>query len=440
MLNYAQLSAHGSDRATAYNMSNKIVRRDGQLFAAWLDAPLGPAQPSRVQLGVCDARGLLQTSFQLGSGIDNHCGPALALDASGRMHAIIGAHAGDFHYRYADDPAAPQGWSEPETLGPADTYPALAVSANGTLHLAHREKGERWQLWYRRKKLGCAWDAPRVMAVSPTPGYNHFMQSLSLGPEGSIHLLFQFHYAESGRAIDCKGRAIVHLQSDDNGQSWFNEGRRCDDLPLTIASMQPVCHYPEGEVRVGNHVVDAQNQPWFYASTPSKSGGGLWHRSADGWHARDLAELCASLAPEQAARFAHLDVGHGRSSSISRDRAGQIHLILATNPNGQAVRWYDPSLELFYWLVDAKGHLVALQQVSSPDPDSAHWLPALEQWDWAQPQRACAEAPWFMYTAGLNLGGIGGDNANTMTTKVFLGRLPLHGHGEESWVLPREDV
>ena len=97
MLNYEQLSANGSDRATAYNMSNKIVRRDGQLFAAWLDAPLGPAQPSRVQLGVCDARGLLQTSFQLGSGIDNHCGPALALDASGRMHAIIGAHAGDFH-------------------------------------------------------------------------------------------------------------------------------------------------------------------------------------------------------------------------------------------------------------------------------------------------------------------------------------------------------
>lgn len=425
MSNFHHLSATGSDRATGYNMSNKIIRRADQLFVGWLDAPLEPGEPARIQLGVCDAAGALQQTIQLGTGSDNHCGPALALDTTGRLHAIIGAHGGDFLYRYADDPANPDAWSEAEPLGPADTYPALAVDKAGTLHLAHREKGERWQLWYRRKRAGYAWEAPRVMAVSPTPGYNHFMQSLSIGPDGSVHLLFQFHYAESGLATDCKGRAIVHLQSDDGGESWFNEGRRCDDLPLTIASMRPICHYPEGAVRVGNHVVDAENQPWFYASTPSKSGGGLWHRRAEGWHNSDLAELAASLAPEQAARFAHLDVGHGRSSSISRDSSGRIHLMLATNPNGQAVRWYDPSLELFYWTVDPAGNLRSLQQISSTNPETAHWLPALEQWDWAQPQRACSEAPWFMYTVGLNLGGIGGNNANTITTNVLLGRHDL---------------
>ncbi len=426
MPNFQRLTSTGSDRATGYNMSNKIIRRADQLFVGWLDAPLAPGLPARIQLGVCDAAGVLQGTIQLGTGIDNHCGPALALDPTGRLHAIIGAHAGNFLYRYADDPTDPQAWSEPEPLGPADTYPALAASKDGTLHMAHREKGERWQLWYRRKPPGCAWEAPRVMAVSPTPGYNHFMQSLSIGPDGSVHLLFQFHYAESGQAIDCKGRAIVHLQSDDGGASWFNEGQRCDDLPLTIASMRPICHYPEGAVRVGNHVVDAENQPWFYASTPSKSGGGLWHRTADGWQNSDLAELAASLVPEQPpahiAHFAHLDVGHGRSSSISRDRSGRIHLVLATNPAGQAVRWYDPSLELFYWIIDPSGRLVSLRQVSATDPDTAHWLPALEQWDWAQPQRACMEAPWLLYTAGLNLGGIGGNNANTVMTEVWLGR------------------
>lgn len=424
-LNFYQLSSTGSDRATGYNMSNKIIRHDGQLFVGWLDAPLNPGEPARIQLGVCNAQGVLQQTIQLGTGIDNHCGPALALDAAGRLHAIIGAHGGDFLYRYADDPTDPHAWSEAEPLGPADTYPALAVDKDGTLHLAHREKGERWQLWYRRKRPGRTWETPRVMAVSPTPGYNHFMQSLSIGPAGSVHLLFQFHYAESGQAIDCKGRAIVHLQSDDGGEHWFNEGRRCDDLPITIASMRPICHFPEGEVRVGNHVVDGENQPWFYASTPGKSGGGLWQRTEVGWQTRDLAELAASLLPEQAARFAQLHVGHGRSSSMSRDSAGRIHLVLATNPDGQAVRWYDPSLELFYWIIAPTGNLLSLQQVSATDPATAHWLPALEQWNWAQPPRAWVEAPWLMYTAGLNLGGIGGNNANAMTTSVFLGRHDL---------------
>lgn len=420
--NFQPLSATGSDRATGYNMSSKIIRRDDQLFAGWLDAPSNLGEPAHIQLGVCNAEGIPTQTMQLGTGSDNHCGPALALDATGRLHAIIGAHAGDFLYRYADEPAAPDAWSESEALGPADTYPALAVDQEGTLHLAHREKGERWQLWYRRKRVGHSWEAPRVMAVSPTPGYNHFMQSLSIGPDGSVHLLFQFHYAESGQAIDCKGRAIVHLQSDDGGETWFNEGRRCEDLPVTIASMRPICHYPDGEVRVGNHVVDAQNQPWFYASTPGKSGGGLWQRTASGWQSRDLAELAASLAPEHASRFAQLHVGHGRSTSISRDSSGRIHLVLATNPDGRVVRWYDPSLELFYWVMDPAGNLLSLQQISPTNPDTAHWLPALEQWDWAQPQRACIEAPWLMYTAGLNLGGIGGDNTNVMTTEVWLGR------------------
>jgi hypothetical protein len=31
----------------------------------------------------------------------------------------------------------------------------------------------------------------------------------------------------------------------------------------------------------------------------------------------------------------------------------------------------------------------------------------------------------LMYTAGLNLGGIGGNNANTITTKVLFGRHDL---------------
>ena len=34
------LSESGSDRATGYNMSSKLIRRDDTLFVTWLDAPI----------------------------------------------------------------------------------------------------------------------------------------------------------------------------------------------------------------------------------------------------------------------------------------------------------------------------------------------------------------------------------------------------------------
>ena len=239
------LSSTGSDRATAYCMSSKIVRRDERLFVGWLDCPREPGAPSRIMLGACDgASGALLVKMQLGEGIDNHCGPALALDSTGRMHLIVGAHSGVFLYRWSDTPEVEASWSAPEPLGPMDTYPSLAAEADGTLHLAHRERAERWQLWYRRKRPGRAWEAPRPLAISPTPGYNHYMQSLSIGPTGSLHLTFQFHYAESGRAEDCRGYAAVHLQSDDGGDSWLNNGATRCSLPARVDQVDadlPLC-------------------------------------------------------------------------------------------------------------------------------------------------------------------------------------------------------
>ena len=165
----------------------------------------------------------------------------------------------------------------PEALGPAEPYPSLAVDAAGTLHLAHRERADRWQLWYRRKRPGSSWEAPRPLAVSPEPGYNHYMQSLSVGPTGTIHLTFQFHYAASGRAEDCRGRAAVYLYSEDGGDTWINDdGTRCSALPLTIETARSLCRYPEGGVRIGNHVVDGENRPLLFASLPNRSGGVLW--------------------------------------------------------------------------------------------------------------------------------------------------------------------
>lgn len=108
------------------------------------------------------------------------------------------------------------------------------------------------------------------------------MQSLAVGPQGRLHLTFQFHYAESGQIADCKGRAAVHLWLGDGGDSWISEGWRCDDLPLTVETLRPICRRSEGGVHIGNHVVDDQGQVWFYSAFPGSIGGILCHRTSEG--------------------------------------------------------------------------------------------------------------------------------------------------------------
>ena len=232
------ISTQGSDRGTGYNMSGKLIRRDGKLFIGWLDAPPEEGTQARIMIGVCDeVTGEMHRAFQIGEGIDNHCGPALILDDNGRLHALVGAHHGPFFYRWSDNPEDPNTWSETEALGALSTYPSFAVDQEGTLHLSYRESGDRWAMWYRRKKANQNWEPPRSIAVSPVAGYNHFMQSLTTGPDGTLHLIFQFHFAESGHAADCRGRAAVHVYSEDGGDTWYNEGVRFED-PLTMETMR----------------------------------------------------------------------------------------------------------------------------------------------------------------------------------------------------------
>ena len=125
---HIELSREGSDRATAYSMSSKIVRHCDRLFVGWLDAPEVNGGMARVMLGICDGKtGALLKTVQLGEGKDNHCGLAMVLDRTGRLHALVGAHHDPFLYRWSDTPEDEDSWSEPVPLGPQDTYPSLCA-------------------------------------------------------------------------------------------------------------------------------------------------------------------------------------------------------------------------------------------------------------------------------------------------------------------------
>ncbi len=413
------ISKCGSDRGTAYTMSPKVLRRQDAVLLTWLDAPSEPGAESGAMFGVFDAASSdLRGAYAISSALDNHCGPAMVMDHAERVHVVIGGHHTAFQYRWTDAPHDPASWSAPELLGPADSYPGLAVDQEGTLHLVHREQMggymSPWQLWYRRKRPGRDWETPVPLAVSPVLGYNHFMQTLTVGPAGTLHVTFQFHYSDTDRSRDGWGRAAVYLHSENGGDHWYNEDRRLTG-PLTVDQMQPVggnAALPgEKGLSISNHFVDDRNAPWFFSSHPQYPSGLIWHREPSGWQMIDMAD-----------RTRGLNIGHGGSTSLARLPSGRVIFLFTADTSGNAWPFGAVGGTLYETVLDATGKLVRTAPLRTADAESSCWLPSLERWDWTAPGRREGDDVWFLYTRGINHSTVeNGRNANASRTRIHLG-------------------
>lgn len=440
------LSTQGSDRASAYTLSNKVVRLGGKIYATWLDAAPEKGGRTRLQLAVINAAThTVERTMFMGEACDNHCGAALAFDHEQRLHMIIGAHGGTFYHRSSATPEDLESWSQAEPVGdytvddqsPAfggyNTYPTLVADSRGTLHLLYRENSEPWTLQYRSKTPGRDWSAAITVAISPMPGYNNYMQSLSVGPDDALHLFFQLHFTETGNSADCETRKAVYLCSRDGGTTWLNEDAPCV-LPLTLDSARSFLSYPGEKWRIANHVVDAEGCPWIFASLPSGASSEGYSQAHGGLFRRRGAETSSTGRWERietGPEFAKLNFHGpmGREVSLSRGTDGVIHIVAATRPDDVSTRWFDPAHELFHLRLSAKGTPLSLNRLTRPSARGAQWLPALENWAWARPESEHIDSPWLLYTHGNNLGGIGGDNNSLLQTDVHLinlGASPVH--------------
>jgi hypothetical protein len=135
----------------------------------------------------------------------------------------------------------------------------------------------------------------------------------------------------------------------------------------------------------------------------------LFHQEPDGWHRIDLADELNGL-----------EIGHGGSTSLSRDGQGNLWFSFFADPSGGAWAWGHPRMELFVAVFDKRGNRPTLVKLTDNDPDAASWLPALEAWDWTRPSQRFEDGLWLMYTRGTNAGGIGGDNRNALWTEIYL--------------------
>lgn len=369
------LSERGCGRATAYAESNKVVTIAGTTHAGWLDVEEGGE--FRVRLRSYDHEteewGPTRT---IGPAEDNHGGPALAVDGSGRLHVVYGPHHGPMRYRRSVAPNDASEWTDETTLGGDLTYPTLVVAPDDRLVLLARQhgRGDRWRIVRYERPAEGDWRGPTPVLESGAEDYARFNASLawdeaSLGRDGGdrLHLACRFfELREKREAFPGDSEVVGYLRSDDRGRSWRRLDGRDVELPARPSDVTPIENDPDRYFEVGTVAVQEGRVHVGYSDRTTDPRSATLATLSDGeWRRRSLdRELPESVA------------GWGLHPSTLASTADGLYVAFTV---GQPWEWGDDSGEVVVLRTRDGGKTFDSALVSSIDPDQAHWQPSLER-------------------------------------------------------------
>jgi hypothetical protein len=353
------LSVKGSTRASLYDMSNKIVTVDGKTHIAWLDAL------ADTMVATYDhATGELTEPVLVGSGFDNHAGPAICADSQGYLYVVFGPHHGPFQFARSVRPNDASDWEKLPDVGEKCTYPSLVCDAQDTLHLAYRGGDVPCRVLYQRRPAGGEWTEPRELVSAAVPsGYTQFCNALTVAADGSLHMAFHVYdvHPEAGKAAG-------HMVSRNGGGSWTLMDGTPLELPVTPQTPGVMLEQGEAlDMRVGGITCDAKSRPCFpVAHLEGETDLVLW-RWRDGWESislRPIVEGAVGFPP----RF-----GQPNVATIAE---GRLYIGAGVRERGN---WVDRSTESYLLISDDLGDSFTVLRVSEPDPNLPNWGPSLER-------------------------------------------------------------
>jgi len=316
------LSQRGSTRATEYTLSNKIVTFGHRTHVAWLDTV------SEIMVATQDHRtGEWTAPTHVGSGRDNHGGPALTCDSRGYLHIIFGPHGGAFQHCRSAAPNDATQWVRLPDFGENATYPSVVCDDADTLHIVYRGGPVPPKLIYQRRPAGGEWSRPRVIAHVPGtgPAYTHFGATLVVGPQWSLHMGYHFYYQGTTYSDG-------YLVSRDRGDTWCLAKGATPALPIAPDAEAFFTHCPKGSNDLSGLAVDGEGLPWVTLWRPDVVLE-LWHYDGERWVSCLPYRLTSPPID-----FADLVPGH---YPIATDPQGRIYVALTVGGQATVLRSSD---------------------------------------------------------------------------------------------------
>ncbi|MFC1479141.1 BNR-4 repeat-containing protein [Planctomycetota bacterium] len=376
-----KLSSGGSTRGTAYSMSNKIIRSNGQIFTTWLD------HVADIQIRKYSIKtDTWSDTVLVGKGTDNHSGPAMTMDSKGFLHIVYGPHHDPFHYKRSLKPYDHTKWEAGKRFGTKGTYPSLICGPDDTLYCTYRSSSTNpWRLLFQKREKQGKWTRPRAIVDAGAKGYSQFGNSLAVSKEGVLHLCFHI-YDEKPKG----GKAVGYLCSKDGGETWMTAQGITMKTPVFPKSD---CFLEQGkalDMRTGNIVLDNKGMVWFTAVHLEKSPRTtlIWHYNGKKWESINLLPHIQAFNPD-------LEIVGG---VITFTRKGYLYAACTVEnilKKGEQF-WGHPSQEIVIMISRDRGKTFTAMPVSEKDPSVPNWLPSIERPYSHKP----IDVPSLMYTHG----------------------------------------
>lgn len=418
------LSTAGSDRATAYMMSNKVVTLAGRTHVVWTDAVARTMGRTYDQ-----ASGQWSAPLFLGDGCDNHNTPCLTADARGRLHLAYGPHgvwdharrlgdwpSGAFKYAVALDPHTLAGLDRCEPpFGYAGTYACLVCLPDGADAMVYRGGEHPSSVMFQRQTPQGGWTQARaLMTESIAPQYTHHGAQMVCDRHGRLYVAAHFYAAQRPRNR-AYSIGLCALISPDGGATWTDWAGRSSATP--IRHPQAAVPLPDDlfDPQVFGLALDAADTPWlltFNARTHDRRVL-LLHDDHGRWESFDVGPF---LPPDRVAVY----------GGLCLDSRNRLHLALtavtANEPStedgahGKNWNWGDPTSEVFHLVSHDGARTFDCRQISPTDPTTPHWLPSISRSDLFHP----VEQPVILYTRGKTLAPDAGTKVYAVMTDHVL--------------------
>ncbi len=395
-----ELTSHGSTRATAYSMSNKIITADEKKYVTWLDSV------SNIMIQSLDlATNQWGEAVMLGKGVDNHSGAALTMDSDGYIYALFGPHHGPFQFVRSALPRDISSWEQQPEFGQFATYPGLICDSQDVLHLTYRGGPMPRRLIYQQKKPGEPWSAPKALVYADVGDtYTQFGNPIAVSPSGVLHVGFHIY-----DLFPPAGNYVGYLQSADGGTTWTTAKGDTVDLPATPDTD---CFIEQGEdlnMRVGNLVLDSRGRPWLPVIHLEAGGRTniLYYLDNHQWHAIDLLPHLNQTMPGKVILYA----------TLTFDAKDRLYVAATVQDSSNTDFWGVPGQEVVLLFSVDQGESFDVYRISGSDSTAPSWLPSIERPFSHQP----IGVPALMYTRG----GPGKDLVSFIPTSVYFARLNL---------------
>lgn len=289
-----------------------------------------------------------------------------------------------FLYLRSKTPWDKGSWALPEVVGQSATYPSLAHTPDGVVHLAHRRNGlaqdEHWGVTHYMTSKNRPWGPQRgLFWRMPAPLYTYPTNSLCSGPDGTMHMVIEWYKTWPGGKDGPPARSlgVSHYTlppGPGNGEfakyMWkHSDGRDAVPWPIKFEDSQPLA-YPGGRSpRPGNVVVLPDGRAVFGVWNSDDSTAALAVQQADkSWKHFDLTEAGHKADPGR--KF-------GSQPQLGVNAKGEVVAVICREKDGE---WGGVTSQLFVFVINpATGAVIRQQAVPKVVADQPDWLASLEK-------------------------------------------------------------